>query len=194
MHDKTNMYDEIKKAIDLHKELIDKFESSGIPTIVKMAGLIYEVLKNGGCIYICGNGGSAADAQHIAGEFVVRFKHNRTALPAVALTTDSSILTSIGNDYSFEELFSKQVEALVGKNDMLWALSTSGSSKNVVAAAKLARKKEAKVISFVGMQGSELEKFSDIALTVNSCLTASVQEVHELAYHIICGLVEQKFL
>lgn len=194
VNDWLDIYSEIKKEIDFHKKLIDEFESTGMPVIIKIVDLLCEVLKNGGCIYICGNGGSAADAQHIAGEFVVRFKHNRVALPAVALTTNCSILTSIGNDYSFEEIFSKQVEALVRRNDILWVLSTSGSSKNVISAVKLARKKGANVISFVGMKGSELENLSDISLTVCSNVTASVQEIHEFAYHIICGLVEKKFL
>ncbi len=112
--------------------------------------MIVKSLRAGGTIYLCGNGGSAADAQHIAGEFVGRFRAERRALPAVALSTDTSILTCIGNDYSFERVFARQVEALVRPGDVLWAFSTSGTSPNVLAAAEEARRKGARVIAFTG--------------------------------------------
>lgn len=188
------MDNKITEVIALHKKLVEDLEKNSIKIILKIVETICKSLKDGGCIYLCGNGGSAADAQHIAAEFIVRFKHNRKSLPAVSLTTDSSVLTSIGNDYSFEETFSKQIESLVEGKDILWVLSTSGKSENILAAVKLARQKGAKVIAFTGKPGNELEKASDITLTVDTSLTSSAQEIHELAYHIICGLVEEKFL
>lgn len=188
------MNNEINEAIRLHKKLIRDFEKDGTKIILEIVEMIYKSLQKGGCIYLCGNGGSAADAQHIAGEFVVRFKHNRKSLPAVALTTDSSILTGIGNDYSFEEIFSRQIESLVGSSDIVWVLSTSGKSKNILAVAKLARQKGAKVITFTGKSGNELEKISDITLNVNTSLCSAAQEIHEIAYHMICDLIEKKFL
>jgi D-sedoheptulose 7-phosphate isomerase len=124
---------------------------------------------------------------------VGRFERERKPLPAVALTTDTSIVTSISNDYGYENVFAKQVEALVKKGDVLWAISTSGTSANVIAAAKLAKKKGAKVLAFTGSNDSKLEKVSDICLCANSKSTARSQEIHQLGFHIICGLVEDSF-
>ena len=184
----------IQETIEMHRQLLDKFEQSGADVVVRAAEMITKSLRQGGCVYLCGNGGSAADCQHIAGEFVGRFRQERKALPAVALSTDTSILTCIGNDYSFEDIFARQVEALVKAEDILWAFSTSGSSANVIAAAKLAKQKAAKVVAFTGKSNSELEKLADVCLCVESPLTSSAQEIHQLAYHIICDLVEQQFV
>jgi len=185
------MEQKVKKAIGVHRQLLTQFESGCIDSVISISKAIIECLDNSGRIYICGNGGSAADAQHIAGEFINRFERQRKALPAIALSTDTSVLTSIANDYSFDNAFSRQVEALVTEKDILWALSTSGSSKNIIAAAKLAKEKKAKVIAFTGRVGSELEKISDLCFCINAPSTASAQEIHQLAYHVICRLVEE---
>lgn len=179
-------------TIDLHKKLVAELETNCIEQITAAAQMLIDCIKSGGCVYICGNGGSAADAQHIAGELVGRFLRERKGLPAVALTTDTSILTSVGNDYGFEQVFSRQVEALVKEGDVLWAFSTSGTSKNVLAAAKLAKEKGAKVLAFTGKKESPLEDLSDVCICVEGP-TATVQEVHQVAYHIICDLVEEAF-
>ena len=188
------MRNKISKLIKLHKRLVNDFEKEGLDKIIKISNILTEALKQEGVIYLCGNGGSAADAQHIAGEFIGRFKKERKALPAISLTTDTSVITCIGNDFGFDYIFYRQVEALVRPKDILWVLSTSGLSKNIIAAAKLVKEKGAKVIAFVGKQGSELEKISDICLNVNSSVTCVVQEIHQLAYHIISDLVEQRFV
>jgi len=170
-----------------------EFEARGIEVIAAAAQAIIKALKQNGTVYLCGNGGSAADAQHIAGELVGRFKRERKALAAVALSTNTSILTSIANDYAYEKVFARQVEALVKKGDILWAFSTSGTSANVIAAAKLAKKKGACVLAFTGRANSKLEQIADICFCANDKSTARSQEIHQLAYHIICDLVEQSF-
>ncbi|MHC4239371.1 MAG: D-sedoheptulose-7-phosphate isomerase [Planctomycetota bacterium] len=134
---------------------------------------------------------STADAQHIAGELVGRFDCERRGLPAVALTTDTSVITAISNDYGYENIFTRQVEALVRAGDILWAISTSGASENIVAAARLAKKKGASVLAFTGRKNSTLEQAADICFCAHSESTARSQEIHQIAYHIICDLVEQ---
>ena len=189
----TNTKKQIIKIVKSHKKMLAEFEAQGIETIAAAAGAITKALKQNRRIYICGNGGSAADAQHIAGEFVGRFTRERKGLPAVALTTDTSVITSIANDYGYENAFARQVETLVEKGDILWAISTSGSSPNVIAAAKLAKKKGARILAFTGAKNSKLEKTADICFCAHDKSTARSQEIHQLAYHIICDLVEQKF-
>jgi D-sedoheptulose 7-phosphate isomerase len=183
--------EQIIATIEAHKDLIAKLESSGTERIVAAAKAIIESIKQGGTVYICGNGGSAADAQHIAAELVGRFERERKGLPAVALTTDTSILTSVSNDYGYKQIFSRQVEALVRKGDVLWAISTSGTSANVVAAAELAKSKGACIVAFTGSPDSKLEKMADICFCAGSDSAARSQEIHQLAYHMICDLVEQ---
>ena len=188
--------DAIKKitdTIELHRKVISEISPEGIGTIAAAAEAIIKSLKQNGRVYICGNGGSAADAQHIASELVGRFERQRKALPAVALTTDTSSITSISNDYEFENVFARQVEALVRKGDILWAISTSGSSANIIAAVKSAKRIGAKILAFTGRNNSKLEQMADICFCVGSKSTARSQEVHQLAYHIICDLVEQSF-
>lgn len=141
-------------------------------------------------LLICGNGGSAADAQHMAAEFVNRFQIERPPLPALALTTDTSVITSIGNDYSFEEIFAKQVKALGLKGDVLLAISTSGRSPNVVLAVEAAKRQEIYTVGLLGHDGGILEGMVDTALIVESTATARVQEAHLLTEHIICHLVD----
>ena len=184
---------QIIEAIETHKKMIAEFQISGVETLATAAEAIIKSLKQNGRIYLCGNGGSAADAQHIAGELVGRFERERRPLPAVALTTDTSVITSISNDDSFKNVFARQVEALVRESDILWVLSTSGSSANVIAAAKLAKKKGACVLAFTGKHDSKLEQIADICFCAGYKSTARSQEIHQLAYHIICELVEQSF-
>jgi D-sedoheptulose 7-phosphate isomerase len=183
----------IVEAIETHKKMTADFEKDGVETITAIAEAITSALQQGGTVYLCGNGGSAADAQHIAGELVGRFTRERKALAAVALSTDTSILTCIANDYSFEKVFARQAEALVRKGDILWAFSTSGTSANVIAAVRVAREKGACVIAFTGRNGSKLEQIADICFCADAESTARSQEIHQLAYHIICDLVERDF-
>ena len=183
----------ITETIEMHKQMVDDLQANNTQAIDDCAQLIIKSLRKGGTVYLCGNGGSAADAQHIAGEFVGRFKRERKALPAIALSTDTSVLTCIANDYDYESIFSRQVEGLVKENDLLWGISTSGNSANVVKAAKLAKENGAYIIAFTGKTDSKLEKIADVCLCANSKATASSQEIHQLAYHIICDLVEKDF-
>jgi D-sedoheptulose 7-phosphate isomerase len=190
---KRNSEKQIVGIIEAHKKAVDQFQALQLETVVAAAEAITKALKKGATVYICGNGGSAADAQHIAAELVNRFESNRRALPAVALTNDSSIITSIANDASYDNVFARQAEALVRKGDVFWALSTSGSSPSVLAAARTAGRKGALVIAFTGRKNSALERLADICMCADNKITARSQEVHQLAYHIICKLVEQSF-
>ncbi len=182
---------QIAEAIESHSAMLAALSESGAQTIADAADAITAAIRRSGTVYLCGNGGSAADAQHIAGEMVGRFKRQRKPLPAVALSTDTSVITSIANDYSYDDVFARQVEALVTKGDILWALSTSGASPSVVAAARLAKEIGAFVLAFTGRTDSTLERIADICLCADSESTARSQEIHQLAYHIICDLVEQ---
>jgi len=183
----------IEQTLDIHEQLLGQLRLNSAETIAAAAELITQALKNGGTVYICGNGGSAADAQHIAGELVGRFTRERKALAAVALSTDTSILTSIANDYAYEKVFARQVEALVQEGDILWAFSTSGTSANVIAAAELAKERGASLLAFTGKTDTMLERLADICICAGSESTARSQEIHQLAYHIICDLVEMSF-
>ena len=183
----------VNDIIEVHKKLVDEFQANSIETVIAASEMITDCLKNDGCVYLCGNGGSAADAQHIAGELVGRFIRDRKALPAVAFTTDTSVITAIANDFSFDEIFSRQTEALVKTGDILWAISTSGNSGNVVAAAEIAKKKNAKVIVFTGKPASKLEQIADICFCVDAPNSYNIQQIHQLAYHMICELVDRRF-
>ncbi|MHC4418755.1 MAG: D-sedoheptulose-7-phosphate isomerase [Planctomycetota bacterium] len=183
----------LKAAIGAHKKSLDEFEAKGAEIIAAAAEAIISSLKKGGSVYICGNGGSAADAQHIAGELVGKFERHRKGLPVVALTTDTSVITSLSNDYGYENIFARQAEALVREGDLLWAISTSGASANIIAAAALAKKKGAFVLAFTGKADSKLQQIADICFCTNDDSTARSQEIHQLGYHIICDLVESAF-
>jgi D-sedoheptulose 7-phosphate isomerase len=165
-----------------------------VAILERAAERIVNCFRSGGRLYVLGNGGSAADAQHIAAELVGRFKHDRTALPAVALTTDTSILTAVTNDLGGDEVFLRQVKALVTGGDILWALSVSGSSPNVIKAAREARRIGAFVIGFTGTHGHQLKKLSDLSFVADSERSDRVQEAHQLAYHLVCERVEEAFL
>lgn len=158
--------------------------------VVNCAETIVETLRNGGKVLIAGNGGSAADAQHIAGEFVSRFHYDRPGLASIALTTDTSILTAIGNDYGYERLFSRQVQALGREGDVFIGISTSGNSANVIAAFQEAQQLKLKTIGFTGLMGGKMADMCDITLRMPSKETPKIQEGHIAIGHIICGLVE----
>jgi D-sedoheptulose 7-phosphate isomerase len=161
------------------------------PAIVQAAGVMAQCLASGGKLLFFGNGGSAADAQHLAAEFVGRFIKDRQALPAIALTTDSSILTAVGNDYGFEQVFSRQIQALGRPGDIAVGISTSGQSSNVLAAMREARKLGLKTIGFSGKDGGALAKCVDIPIVVSSPNTARIQECHITIGHLICELAEK---
>ena len=157
------------------------------------ANLCIDTLKNGGKILIFGNGGSAADAQHIAAELVGRYKVERKGLPAIALTTDTSALTSIGNDYGYARIFDRQVEALANKGDMVIGISTGGSSGNVISALKLAKGMGCKTIGFSGRDGGEMNDVCNVNLVVPAEDTPRIQEMHIVIGHTICHLIDQAF-
>ena len=154
---------------------------------------ILKSLKNNHKIILFGNGGSAADAQHMAAEFIGRYKIDRVSIPAISFTTDTSILTSIGNDYAFEQVFSRQCSSLVNKGDIVIVISTSGNSKNVINGCKIAQKNGAFVISLTGKSGGKLKSISDILLNVPSNDTPRIQESHRTIIHSICEIVELNF-
>jgi len=183
----------IVETIETHSKMAAELAENGIETIASVAEALTKALQQDGTVYICGNGGSAADAQHIAGELIGRFRRERKALAAVAFSTDTSVITCIANDYDYNKVFARQAEALVRKGDVLWALSTSGCSENVVAAAEVARSKGACVVAFTGRPDSALESIADICFCAAAESTARSQEIHQLAYHIICDLVERNF-
>ena len=183
---------EIKKIFSESSNTIES--SASLSTDIENAvKIITSSFRKGKKLVILGNGGSAADAQHIAAEFIGRFQRKRKSLPAIALTTDSSILTAIGNDFSFDYVFSRQVEGLVNSGDVVMGISTSGNSVNIINALKLAKTKNAKTVSMLGNNGGKIKKFSDIAIIVNSSSTPRIQEAHRTIYHIICELVEKNF-
>lgn len=158
--------------------------------IADAARLVHEVLRSGGTLFFCGNGGSAADAQHIATEYVVRYMRTRRAMAAIALTTDTSLLTAAGNDLGFDQVFSRQVEALVRPGDLLVIHSTSGNSPNVLRAAEAARAKGARVLALTARDGGALRALADLAIVVPTDRTDRAQEIHLMVQHVICELVE----
>ncbi|MCK5130437.1 MAG: D-sedoheptulose 7-phosphate isomerase [Clostridiales bacterium] len=180
---------QLKESIDIKSKIIEGFTDQ----IINIIKAIITSYKNEGKVILLGNGGSAADAQHIAAEFVGRFAVNRPPLPAIALTTDSSILTAVGNDYGFNKIFARQVEAIVNENDVVIGISTSGNSPNVLEALKVAKGKGATIIGFSGV-GGKLSDIVDISFNVPSNNTPRIQEVHITVLHIICDQVEKRFL
>jgi len=179
----------ITQSIANHKEALAILEKN-TQTIEAIASVCVSSLKSGGKIIFMGNGGSAADAQHLAAELVGRFKKERVALPSLALNVNTSILTAIGNDYSYDVVFSRQIEALAANKDIVIGISTSGNSQNVINAVLAAKKIGAKTIGFLGKDGGKLKPLVDIDFTVSSHDTPRVQEMHILAGHIICEIIE----
>ena len=165
-----------------------------IPLLESIADRIIACFKDGGRVYILGNGGSAADAQHIAAELVGRLKHDHKALPAVALTTDTSILTAVSNDTGYENSFSRQIDALVTDRDIVWVLSVSGTSPNVVRALERAKSIGAFIIGFTGRSGVRFREYCTLCFQADHTDSDRVQEAHQLAYHLVCDRIEQTFL
>ena len=180
------------RSIEEHINVFQAILQNQISLIEEIAEHLYETFAAGNKILICGNGGSAADAQHLAAEFVGRFETERKALPAIALTTDTSALTALANDYDFERIFSRQVEALAQKGDCLIALSTSGNSPNVIAAVMKAREIGCSVVSLTGSKGKKLASLSDYSILVPSERTARIQEAHITIAHIWCEMIDKK--
>ncbi|MDD5255561.1 MAG: D-sedoheptulose 7-phosphate isomerase [Candidatus Omnitrophica bacterium] len=159
--------------------------------IKEIADIVIDGLRSKGKVLVFGNGGSASDSQHIAAELVGRFKKDRTALPAIALTTNTSILTAVANDYGYDAVFAKQIEALGGKNYVVIGISTSGKAKSVLNGIKQAKKMGLKTVALTGGDGGELNKIADVSLVVPSAVTARIQETHITIGHIVCELAEE---
>jgi D-sedoheptulose 7-phosphate isomerase len=162
------------------------------PALERALAMVRDTVRGGGTLFFCGNGGSAADAQHIATEYVVRYMRERRAYPAVALTTDTSLLTAAANDMGFEAVFARQVDALARPGDLLVIHSTSGNSPNVLAAAKAARAKDVRVLAFSARDGGALREFADHTVVIPTSRTDRAQELHLCIEHLICELVERE--
>lgn len=182
----------IERSISQHLDVFRDLVAEHTGMIGDCADLIYAAFQRGGKVLICGNGGSAADAQHIAAEFVGRYETERRALPSIALTTDTSVLTALANDYDFERIFARQVEALASEGDCLVAISTSGNSPNVIAAVMEARKRGCTVIGLTGRNGKKLAGLCDACILVPSERTARIQEAHITIAHIWCEIVDAR--
>ena len=185
------MLDEIRSQLRAHQEVIQVIDSTLAPRVSAAAEILTKALGTGNKVLLMGNGGSAADAQHFAAEIVGRFRLERRGLPAIALSTDTSILTAIGNDYGFEAIFRRQVEALAVAGDVVIGISTSGSSKNVFTAMSLAREIGCLTIALLGRDGGTIKDIVDLDLTIPSQDTPRVQEGHITIIHILCDLIEK---
>jgi D-sedoheptulose 7-phosphate isomerase len=185
------MEEEIRKQLQSHRKLIEEIELKLTLTISSIAVLISDALKEGNKILLMGNGGSAADAQHMAAEIVGRFRLERRALPAISLAADTSIITAVGNDYGFETVFRRQIEALAEKGDVAIGISTSGSSPNVRAALLKAGEMGCRTVGILGKDGGDIKDCVDIPLIVPGDETPRIQEGHITVIHIICDLVEK---
>jgi D-sedoheptulose 7-phosphate isomerase len=181
------------KAIAEHLRVIQQVEAQQ-PVLEAIARALAVTLRAGGKILWCGNGGSAADSQHLAAEIVGRYRRERRGLPSVALTTDTSILTAVGNDYGYDAVFSRQVEALGNPGDLLVGISTSGNSRNVVAALEVARSQGVLTVAFTGAGGGKMGTIADHLFAVASSDTARIQEAHILAGHMLCDWIELDWL
>ena len=182
------------RDLEISRDVLDRAlaDPSFIEQVSRATELVTDALRAGRKILFAGNGGSAADAQHLATELVVRFVVNRTALPAIALTTDSSIMTAIGNDFGFEQLFARQIAALGQAGDVLVAISTSGRSPNIVAACREARERKLSVVGLTGANGGAMSELCDVPVRVPSEQTAFIQQVHIAVGHIICAAAEDE--
>ncbi len=177
----------IQQSIEVKQQVLQDF----VPAIEQAAQKVADCLKTGNKIIFFGNGGSASDSQHLAAEFVGRYEKERRALPAISFTTDTSILTAVGNDYGYEKVFERQVEALGRKGDVLFAITTSGNSKNVLLAVKKAKELGLYVIGFTGGTGGELKNMADLPIVIPTKKTSRIQECHIMIGHIICECVDE---
>jgi len=185
------MRDRIKEILLESIQIKEELLQNNIGQIKEIADLVIDSLKKKGKVILFGNGGSASDSQHIAAEFIGRFKKDRDALPAIALTVNTSVITSLANDYGYEIIFSKQIEALGEKDDVAIGISTSGKAKNVALGIKQAKKMGLKTVALTGGDGGEIAKLADTSLVIPSNVTARIQEAHITVGHIICELMEQ---
>ena len=183
------MTERMSAGVEDHLRVIEALGSQ-LPLLREIGDTIVSSIRNGGTVYVFGNGGSAADAQHIAAELLGRFKLERRAFPAVALTANSSILTAVGNDLGAEQFFARQVEGLVKPGDLVWVLSVSGMSPNIMRAVRKVQEIGATLIGFTGQSGGELAACCDLCLRAAHTSSDRVQEAHEVAYHLICEYVE----
>lgn len=183
----------ISKEFEAHKKTIDAVIGSMETLLEEASNLVVQTLKNGNKVLLCGNGGSAADAQHIAAELTGRYKSERRGLPAISLTTDTSALTAISNDYGYAKVFDRQVEALANEGDLLVGISTSGNSGNVISALETARALSCKTLGLSGNDGGKMNALCDINLVVPSSDTPRIQEMHILFGHILCQIVDDAF-
>jgi len=188
---KQQMLETIRAEFAAHLRVCEQAAQDLAPAIAQVAGLLVTQWRAGHKLLICGNGGSAADAQHLAAELVGRFRRERRALPAIALTTDSSILTAVGNDYGFDAVFARQVDALASRGDVVLGISTSGNSPNVLQALARAREIGCTTLALLGGDGGAIASQVDIPLLVGDRVTARIQEVHLTLIHVLCELVEQ---
>tara|TARA_B100001750_G_C15512554_1_gene604664 strand:- start:165 stop:746 length:582 start_codon:yes stop_codon:yes gene_type:complete len=189
----SNYENDILNIFEKSATVINESKSS-IKEINSAVNMIIKTIEKGKKIVIFGNGGSAADAQHMAAEFVGRYLIERDSLPAIALTTDTSALTGIGNDYGFEKVFARQCDALVNNGDLVIAISTSGKSPNIIEGIKTSKNKNAKIILLTGKNNNKLKHLTDITIRVPSNETPRIQESHRIIIHIICEFVEKHFL
>lgn len=187
------MKDVIKSEFVSHLETIQKVIETMQDDLEKASLMAVETLKNGNKILLCGNGGSAADAQHIAAELTGRYKSERRGLPAIALTTDTSALTAIGNDYGYDRVFDRQVESLAVKGDLVIGISTSGNSTNVINAFKIAKEFGCKTLGLSGRDGGAMNEWCDLNVVVPSNNTPRIQEMHILFAHTICQIIDNEF-
>lgn len=180
---------------DLIGEIVENFSKlkNKSDDIQKIANLWIEALQNGNKVIFCGNGGSAADSQHLAAELMGRYKFDRNPMPALSLTTDTSALTAIGNDYGYNKVFSRPLKGIGQKGDVLVGISTSGNSENILDAFRVARENGIKTVALTGNSGGKMKELADIALNVPSDVTNNIQEMHIACGHMICGLVEEHF-
>lgn len=185
------MRDRIKDILLESIQVKEDILRSGIPQIIRITDAAIECLRKKGKIILFGNGGSASDAQHIAAELIGRFRKERKAIPAISLSVNTSVLTALANDYGYDTVFARQIEALAKKNDLAIGISTSGKAKNVLAGIKQAKKMGLKTIALTGGDGGELAKTADISMVIKSSVTARIQEAHITVAHIICELIEE---
>lgn len=188
-----NIKTEIENAFDVISNNFLMLKTQHAKTIIKIANVWIKALENGNKVIFCGNGGSAADSQHLAAELMGRYKIDRNPMPAISLTTDTSALTAIGNDYGYEHVFSRPLRGIGTPGDVLVGISTSGNSKNVIEAFKIARLKDIATVAFTGKNGGFMEEIADITLNVPSSITNNIQEMHIACGHMICGIVENYF-